>query len=178
MSLEKFKELHHQSQPLLIANTWDAISSKAAEKAGFQVIGTSSHAIANILGLEDGEIIPFNEMFFITKKSIDGEPLIDPLVLRPTSEILFCYYFKDMLVSYNQLPFKYNQWANVFRVEKNTRPFLRTSEFYWTEMHSIHSTKKEAEEFTLIMNDNFEDRKMYLSLYSLFFIWYFSKNII
>ena len=65
MSLEKFKELHHQSQPLLIANTWDAISSKAAEKAGFQVIGTSSHAIANILGLEDGEIIPFNEMFFI-----------------------------------------------------------------------------------------------------------------
>ena len=96
------------------------------------------------------------EMFFITKKSIDGEALTDPLVLRPTSEILF-YYFKDMLVSYNQLPFKYNQWANVFRVEKNTRPFLRTSEFYWTEMHSIHSTKKEAEEFTLIMNDNYVD---------------------
>ncbi|MBQ5500691.1 MAG: proline--tRNA ligase [Mycoplasmataceae bacterium] len=97
------------------------------------------------------------EMFFITKKSIDGEALTDPLVLRPTSEILFCYYFKDMLVSYNQLPFKYNQWANVFRVEKNTRPFLRTSEFYWTEMHSIHSTKKEAEEFTLTMNDNYVD---------------------
>ncbi|MEG0917265.1 MAG: isocitrate lyase/phosphoenolpyruvate mutase family protein, partial [Myroides sp.] len=42
MSLEKFKSLHNQNQPLLIANTWDAISNKAAEKAGFQVIGTSS----------------------------------------------------------------------------------------------------------------------------------------
>lgn len=68
MSLEKFKSLHHQNQPLLIANTWDAISSKAAEKAGFQVIGTSSHAIANILGYEDGENIPFEEMFFMVEK--------------------------------------------------------------------------------------------------------------
>lgn len=76
MSLEKFKELHHQSQPLLIANTWDAISSKAAEKAGFQVIGTSSHAIANILGLEDGEIIPFNEMFFIIEKIVKSTKLL------------------------------------------------------------------------------------------------------
>ncbi len=76
MSLEKFKSLHHQNQPLLIANTWDAISSKAAEKAGFQVIGTSSHAIANMLGYEDGEVIPFEEMFFIVEKIAKSTSLL------------------------------------------------------------------------------------------------------
>ena len=76
MSLEKFKSLHNQNQPLLIANTWDAISSKAAEKAGFQVIGTSSHAIANILGYEDGENIPFEEMFFVVEKIAKSTSLL------------------------------------------------------------------------------------------------------
>lgn len=68
MSVEKLKDLHHQNQPLMIANTWDAISAKAAEKAGLQVMGTSSHAIANMLGYEDGEVIPFDEMYFIIEK--------------------------------------------------------------------------------------------------------------
>lgn len=68
MSVEKLKQLHHQNQPLMIANTWDAISAKSAEKAGLQVMGTSSHAIANILGYEDGEVIPFDEMLFIVEK--------------------------------------------------------------------------------------------------------------
>ncbi|SFN08237.1 2-Methylisocitrate lyase, PEP mutase family [Paenimyroides ummariense] len=76
MSLEKFKSLHKQNQPLLIANTWDVISSKAAEKAGFQVIGTSSHAIANILGYEDGENIPFEEMFFVVEKIAKSTSLL------------------------------------------------------------------------------------------------------
>lgn len=76
MSLEKFKSLHNQNHPLLIANTWDAISSKAAEKAGFQVIGTSSHAIANILGYEDGENIPFEEMFFMVEKIAKSTSLL------------------------------------------------------------------------------------------------------
>lgn len=76
MSLENFKSLHNQNQPLLIANTWDAISSKAAEKAGFQVIGTSSHAIANILGYEDGENIPFEEMFFMVEKIAKSTSLL------------------------------------------------------------------------------------------------------
>jgi len=76
MSLDKFKSLHNQNQPLLIANTWDVISSKAAEKAGFQVIGTSSHAIANILGYEDGENIPFEEMFFVVEKIAKSTSLL------------------------------------------------------------------------------------------------------
>lgn len=76
MSIEKFRSLHYQGKPLLIANTWDAISSKAAEKAGFQVIGTSSHAIANMLGYEDGEIIPFEEMFRIVRSIVKSTSLL------------------------------------------------------------------------------------------------------
>lgn len=76
MSLDKLKSLHNQNQPLLIANTWDAISSKAAEKTGFQVIGTSSHAIANMLGYEDGEIIPFEEMLYVIEKIVKSTSLL------------------------------------------------------------------------------------------------------
>lgn len=76
MSVQKLKDLHYQNQPLMIANTWDAISAKAAEKAGLQVIGTSSHAIANILGFEDGEVIPFDEMFFIIEKIAKSTSLL------------------------------------------------------------------------------------------------------
>lgn len=76
MSLEKFKLLHNQNQPLLIANTWDATSSKAAQEAGFQIMGTSSHAIANMLGYEDGENIPFNEMLFVVEKIAKSTTLL------------------------------------------------------------------------------------------------------
>lgn len=96
------------------------------------------------------------EMFIVTKNTVgqEGSALdSQKLVLRPTSEILFCRYFKDTLVSYSQLPFKFNQWANVFRVEKNTRPFLRTSEFYWQEMHSIHASEQEAIDFAKKLNE-------------------------
>ena len=76
MSTENFKKLHFVNKPLLLANVWDAISAKAAEKAGFLAIGTSSHAIANMLGYEDGQNIPFDEMLFVIeriKKSVNIE---------------------------------------------------------------------------------------------------------
>lgn len=69
--------------------------------------------------------------------------------LRPTSEIHFCHYFKNILNTYNQLPLKINQWANVFRAEKNTKVFLRSSEFFWHELHTIHANQKEAHQNAL-----------------------------
>jgi prolyl-tRNA synthetase len=39
---------------------------------------------------------------------------------------------------------KINQWANIVRWEKRTRPFLRTSEFLWQEGHTVHQTHEEA----------------------------------
>ena len=38
----------------------------------------------------------------------------------------------------------YNQWCNVLRWEKETRPFLRSREFLWQEGHTIHSSEEEA----------------------------------
>ena len=65
MSVQKFRELHYTNKPLIIANVWDVISSKAAEDSGFLAVGTSSHAIANMLGYEDGQNISFDEMLFV-----------------------------------------------------------------------------------------------------------------
>lgn len=50
-----FAELHNQYEPLLIANVWDVVSTVAAQKAGYQALGTSSAAIAATLGYEDGQ---------------------------------------------------------------------------------------------------------------------------
>ena len=51
----EFKNLHNQEKPLLIGNVWDVPSTELAEKLNFQAIGTSSSAIASILGSNDGE---------------------------------------------------------------------------------------------------------------------------
>ena len=70
-----FKNLHNQKEPLLIGNVWDVPSAKAAEKLGFQAIGTSSSAIATLLGYRDGEEIAFSELEYFVKRIIQSTPL-------------------------------------------------------------------------------------------------------
>ena len=70
--------------------------------------------------------------------------LAERLIVRPTSETLFCEHYKNIIHSYRDLPKLYNQWCNVVRWEKTTRPFLRTSEFLWQEGHTMHETEEEA----------------------------------
>ncbi|MFE6168247.1 proline--tRNA ligase [Viridibacillus arvi] len=79
------------------------------------------------------------------------EKLQERLVVRPTSETLFCEHYANIIHSYRDLPKLYNQWANVVRWEKTTRPFLRTLEFLWQEGHTAHATQDEAQEETLRM---------------------------
>ena len=83
--------------------------------------------------------------------------LSERLIVRPTSETLFCEHFKDIIHSYRDLPKNYNQWVNVCRWEKTTRPFLRTSEFLWQEGHTMHETEEEAREMTIRMLKVYED---------------------
>ncbi|HZH70189.1 MAG TPA: isocitrate lyase/phosphoenolpyruvate mutase family protein, partial [Flavobacteriaceae bacterium] len=66
-SISKFKTLHYGDTPLLLANVWDAHSSKIAQKSGYSALGTSSHAIANALGYKDGEEISFETLLFVVK---------------------------------------------------------------------------------------------------------------
>ena len=81
------------------------------------------------------------------------EKLDEKLCIRPTSETMFSTLYAKWVNSWRDLPLIYNQWCNVLRWEKETRPFLRSREFLWQEGHTIHETAEEAEELTLKMLD-------------------------
>ena len=78
-------------------------------------------------------------------------PLQEKLCVRPTSETLFCDFYKNDIHSYRDLPKVYNQWCSVVRWEKETRPFLRSREFLWQEGHTAHATAEDAEARTIQM---------------------------
>ena len=86
-----------------------------------------------------------------------NEELPERLCVRPTSETLFCEHYKDIIKSWRDLPKLYNQWCNVVRWEKTTRPFLRTREFLWQEGHTMHASAKEAREETVRMLNVYAD---------------------
>ena len=85
------------------------------------------------------------------------EVLEERLCIRPTSETMFSTLYSKWVKSWRDLPMVYNQWCNVLRWEKETRPFLRSREFLWQEGHTIHSTEKEAVERTLQMLEIYAD---------------------
>ena len=81
--------------------------------------------------------------------TIGGQKTLEEkLCIRPTSETLFCDYYKNHVKSHRDLPKLYNQWCNVLRWEKETRPFLRSREFLWQEGHTIHASEEEAQKET------------------------------
>jgi prolyl-tRNA synthetase len=80
-----------------------------------------------------------------------GEQLEEPLAIRPTSEAMICTMYAKWVSSWRDLPVLLNQWCNIVRWEKVTRPFLRTTEFLWQEGHTLHETEAEAEEEALRM---------------------------
>ena len=86
-----------------------------------------------------------------------GEELSEPLAIRPTSETIIGTMMSKWVQSYRDLPLKVNQWCNVMRWEKTTRPFLRTSEFLWQEGHTAHSSAEEAQTETLAMLETYKE---------------------
>lgn len=97
-----------------------------------------------------------------------AKKLEERMCIRPTSETLFSDYYSSIVKSYRDLPLKYNQWCNVLRWEKETRPFLRSREFLWQEGHTIHETQDEAENET----------KQMLNIYKKFFEEYLAIPVI
>ena len=81
----------------------------------------------------------------------------DPLIIRPTSEVLFCDHYAKIIKSYRDLPKLYNQWCSVVRWEKTTRPFLRGAEFLWQEGHTMHESEEEARTEALKMLEIYDD---------------------
>lgn len=93
------------------------------------------------------------------------EELEEKMIVRPTSEVLFCEHFKKIIKSYRDLPLLYNQWCTIVRWEKETRPFLRSREILWQEGHTMHATAEKAKEETLRMLNIYKDlQENYLAL--------------
>ena len=136
---KKFKETGHVNAyfPLLIPLSF--LQKEARHVDGFAkecAVVTHSRLANN----EEGALEP--------KGKLD-----EPLIIRPTSETIIGHSYAKWVRSYRDLPILINQWANVMRWEMRPRVFLRTSEFLWQEGHTVHETKKEAEEETQQMID-------------------------
>jgi prolyl-tRNA synthetase len=76
-----------------------------------------------------------------------GKELDEPVVVRPTSEMIINSFFAKWIQSYRDLPLLLNQWANVVRWELRPRVFLRTTEFLWQEGHTAHATRQDARDY-------------------------------
>ncbi|MBP2099703.1 proline--tRNA ligase [Enterococcus rivorum] len=83
--------------------------------------------------------------------------LAERLAIRPTSEVLFAEHFRNIIHSYRDLPKLYNQWVSVVRWEKTTRPFLRTTEFFWQEGHTCHVDHDDADREALLILDLYKE---------------------
>jgi len=126
----KFKELGHENAyfPLFIPLSYFQKEAKHVEGFAKECAVVTHHRLESN---ENGELLPAGE-------------LEEPLIVRPTSEMIIGEMFSKWIESYRDLPLKLNQWANVVRWEMRTRLFLRTAEFLWQEGHTAHATKEEA----------------------------------
>lgn len=87
-----------------------------------------------------------------------GKELEEPIVVRPTSEMVINHFFSKWIQSYRDLPLLLNQWANVVRWELRPRMFLRTTEFLWQEGHTAHATEDDARAYALrILHEVYAD---------------------
>ena len=99
----------------------------------------------SLLEKEQEHIAGFSaEVAWVTKGG--NEELSEKLAIRPTSETIMYHFFAKFIQSYTDMPLKHNQWCNVLRWEQTvTKPFIRGKEFWWTETHTCHASKKEAQ---------------------------------
>src|SRR5918995_1271790 len=95
------------------------------------------------------------ELAWVTVGGREG--LEERLAVRPTSESIICEFYSNWVHSYRDLPLLINQWCNVMRWEKVTRPFLRTAEFLWQEGHTVHATAEGSREEALRMQGVYRD---------------------
>ncbi len=125
-----FKKTGHQNAyfPLFIPLSYFEKEAKHIEGFAKECAVVTHHRLEKGA---DGKLVPAGE-------------LEEPLIVRPTSEMIIGHTFAKWIESYRDLPLLINQWANVVRWEMRTRMFLRTTEFLWQEGHTVHATQEEA----------------------------------
>ena len=132
------------------------ILDKEFKKLGHQNVQMPMFIPESLLNVEKEHVKGFApEVAWVT---YGGENKLDErMCVRPTSEVLFCEHFKNIVKSYRDLPLLYNQWCTIVWWEKTTRPFLRSREILWQEGHTLHRTREEARNETLRMFKVYED---------------------
>lgn len=132
------------------------ILDKKFKETGHENVQMPMFIPESLLNIEKEHVSGFApEVAWVTHGG--NEKLEERLCIRPTSEVLFCDYYKKIIKSYRDLPKLYNQWCTIVRWEKTTRPFLRSREILWQEGHTMHRTEKEALEETKRMFRIYED---------------------
>ena len=138
---------------------WELIQKQLDERfkeTGVQNVYLPMFIPESLLEKEKDHVAGFApEVAWVTYGGLNK--LQERLCVRPTSETLFCDFYKNDIQSYRDLPKVYNQWCSVVRWEKETRPFLRSREFLWQEGHTAHATAKEAEDRTIQMLNVYAD---------------------
>ncbi len=138
---------------------WELIQKQLDERfkaVGVQNVYMPMFIPESLLQKEKDHVEGFApEVAWVTQGGL--APLQERLCVRPTSETLFCDFYKNDIHSYRDLPRVYNQWCSVVRWEKETRPFLRSREFLWQEGHTAHATAQEAQERTIQMLNVYGD---------------------
>ncbi len=136
----EFKKLHNQNSPLIICNVWDVASAKKAEKLNFQAIGTSSSAIAEMLGYEDGEKMTFSELEYIVKR-------ITTSINIPLSVDLEAGYSRNPLKIANHIKRLVNLGVVGINLEDSIvdkkRTFVKSKDFEKTLLIITNQLKKE-----------------------------------
>lgn len=138
---------------------WEQIQNYLDKK--FKAVGVENVYMpmvipASLFQKEKDHISGFAPETLICTKGGEDK-LEDELIVRPTSEVLFCEHYKNIIESYRDLPKRYNQWCSVVRWEKTTRPFLRGSEFLWQEGHTMYETEEEARKDALRMLEIYDE---------------------
>lgn len=59
----RLRELHRPGDPLILPNAWDAASARVLADAGYPALATASAAVAAMLGYDDHQNAPVDEMF-------------------------------------------------------------------------------------------------------------------
>lgn len=69
---QKFTSLHAANELFLLPNAWDARSAIMFQESNFPAVATSSAAVANSLGYEDGENMTFDDYTFVIRRILSS----------------------------------------------------------------------------------------------------------
>ena len=71
-NFEKFKNLHQSDELLILPNVWNVKSALLFQELELPAIATSSMAVSNSLGYDDGEAMPFSDYLFVIKRILSS----------------------------------------------------------------------------------------------------------